>query len=597
MPPNMPSSLRYGSIQVHPDEPEEGRAASATQITIDDYPEKACHSIAFPTRGIFAFLSCALFLLVWFAYSDTKHGPRPKIYKIPDASKTSSPDVELFYKHQWVDHFDEDNDEMYLQRYFEDRSFFKGPGHPIFVVMGGEDPIEKIIYPWISRHLAKTYGAVTICPEHRFYGKSQPIAPDIVTDDDFIKLLHPRQALADAVKLILHLQRSLGCGPRGSPTYCPVMVSPHNTSSLFRYCRRFMATKVSLCLSRLVLLVSPCSLSLFLQTIGGSYPGFLSVLMRTAHSDVVDIGYGASAPLHLYSHYANDEVYFDKITSVVEAHSPGCAEAVKETLAEFQAYLKASDKWLEEEAADIGICLETIPDYIDNPDILQQEVIMVIAEHFAENNMGFYPPGPDKQLVEGCKIFQQDALSSYEKIKLFLGMRREGDECFDLVTELPPGLYGTISGSDWSGVGGAHAGYMWDYQSCTLIPECSLGPDSMFPPRKWTLAWLTDHCERRFGYTPHPSALVDEFGFEDLSDDSRIIFTNGFNDGWYVLSVTANVSDTIVAFNFENGSHHSDLTHTWTTDDEDTPDIVEGHKRVERLVGMWLADIMNPDTN
>eukprot|EP00977_Amphora_coffeiformis_P015215 scaffold4456_cov164-Amphora_coffeaeformis.AAC.2 len=553
--PHQPEPSIYGSIpQQQDDDSSEPRPQH----------DKGQASSNGARNLLLAFLGGLLFILAWYAYTEDRHRRGTGIQNGTSSTNEEKKfDMERFYPHQTVDHFgSSDNNKYakatYTQRYFEDASFFKGPGHPIFVVMGGEDPVEQINYPWVSRSLAQSFGGITVCIEHRFYGKSQPIAKDIVTNADFRHLLHPRQALADAAQFIQDLQSDLGCGPRGSTEYCPVV------------------------------------------TVGGSYPGFLSVLMRTVYPGVVDMAWGSSAPLFLYSHAVEDTAYFDKVTNVAEAYSPGCTEAVRMTLRDFQMELLALDsnknKSLAQVAISLGICAKTIPEYIDSLDTLQQEVIMVIAEHFAENNMGFYPPGPERELVQGCHMFQQKDWSTHEKISAFLNMRTTTDtssssSCFDLVTELPPGPYGTISASDWSGTGGGHSGYMWDYQSCTLIPECSLSPESMFPPRKWSLAWLTQHCQRRFGMTPRLSALVEEFGFDDLSSDSHIVFTNGNNDGWYALSITEDVSDTIRTYNFPNGAHHSDLTRVGATD-EDTPDIVEGHKQVTALLGSWLEKIM-----
>ena len=540
-----PFKTDYGSLSPHESVSEEDHNKAGAGLLPPRHK-----STGLSLRGLlFSLFGGTLLLLIWLAYSSHVGGLHRHSVRPNSASDTSSsPEVERFYRHQLVDHFGGDTQETYAQRYFEDASFFQGPGHPIFVIVGGEGPIEQILYPWVSRELAKSFGALTVCVEHRFYGVSQPVDPAVATNADFHNLLHPRQALADAARFIQHLQKWWGCGPRGSPDYCPVI------------------------------------------TIGGSYPGFLSVLMRTVHSDVVDIGWGSSAPMYLYSHAVDDNAYFDKITSVAEAYSPGCPNAVRETLTDLQTMLSESDKTLEEEANALGVCTETIPDYIDNFDILQQEIIMIIAEHFAENNMSFYPPGPKTQLLQGCKIFQQHDLTPHEKVSAFLRMRKGFEKCFDLVSELPLGPAATISASDWSGVGGGHLGMIWDYQTCTLIPECSLSPESMFPPRKWTLEWLTDHCQRRFDYTPHLQDMVKEFGFDDFTQDSYIIFTNGYNDGWYALSVTENVTDTVLAFNFPNGAHHSDLTH-FVTPDENTPDIVEGHKQVTALIKTWLADM------
>ena len=537
---DMQGDQNYGSIPA-PAKKEQQNGG----VVQRDADEDAFVEVSY-AKGLFALFGGTLFVLLFLAFTGTSsHGSREMVRSASLATSSSAFDDQRFYYHQRVDHFDRSNRATYAQRYFEDSSFFGGPGYPIFVVMGGEDAVEGIVYPWISRSLAEKFGALTICIEHRFYGASQPIDPALVTNSDFRHYLHPRQALADASYLIRKIQQAVGCGPRGSSDYCPVL------------------------------------------TVGGSYSGFLSVLMRTIHSDVVDMAWGSSAPLMLYSHSVSDDAYYDKLTEVAEKYSPGCAAAVKATLTEFQEDLLSSEKDVHEVAQEIGLCKDSLPAYIDKLAVLQQEVIMIVASHFAENNMEFYPPTEDMEMVQGCRKFQQTNRSTFQRISDFLRMRKGFENCFDVVTELPPGVYGTISASDWSGVGGGHSGYIWDYQSCTLIQECSLSPESMFPPRKFTLEWLTNHCQRRFGYTPHLDSLVEEFGFDNLSRDSYILFTNGANDGWVTASITHNISDTIVTYNFPNGAHHSDLTHTGATD-QDTPDIVEGHEKISALIGKWL---------
>lgn len=145
---------------------------------------------------------------------------------------------------------------------------------------------------------------------------------------------------------------------------------------------------------------------------------------------------------------------------------------------------------------------------------------------------------------------------------------------------------------DWSGVGDGKSGHMWDFQSCTLIPECGLSDNSAFPPRPWTIEWLTQHCERRFGYTPEPEALVNEFKFEveDLKKDSRVLFVNGINDGWSVASITTNINDSVVAINLPNGAHHSDLSHKGPSE-EDTADVKAAHIVIGNLLEDWINQI------
>jgi Serine carboxypeptidase S28 len=485
----------------------------------------------------------------WAIPSAALHAPSDNDddYKGPRFPST----VKRYYKQQTLDHFNTArgaNKNVWKQRYYEDHEFFGGPGSPLFIILGGEDAVHRILYPFISRVLGERFKAHTVCLEHRFYGSSLPM--ERPTNGDLQRLLHPRQALADAVQFIRYKQTELGCGPRGSPTYCPVM------------------------------------------TVGASYPGFLSALMRIVHDDVVDIGYASSAPLYLYSHQVSKTAYYEKVTASADTALSGCASAVKTTLQQVQLRLEATrSSGLAKEAQSLGICPKTIPAYINTTSMLAQELNMVIATHFADANMAYYPPRPDQELVVACEIFTNTKLSAASKIHQFLTMDQDFKGCFDLQGELPPGPNATISAADWSGVGGGPAGYAWDYQSCTLIPECSI--TGMFPERDWTIDWLTSHCQSRFDYTPVETALVDEFHFDDLYNTTRLLFTNGLQDGWSVASITAeneNEMPGVQVVNMENGAHHSDLSHMGPTD-EDTPDVKTAHVVIGDLVETWLNEV------
>jgi Serine carboxypeptidase S28 len=421
---------------------------------------------------------------------------------------------EHFFHHQYINHHVDPKDTgTFVQRFYEKTEFFGGPGYPIFIILGGEDPLEGLLYPFIYNHLAKTYSGYTAALEHRFFGKSMPMMHP--THKELHDLLTPNQALWDAVRFIQYKRKELGCSVyRNHPDYCPVI------------------------------------------SVGGSYPGFLSSLMRMIHPDVVDIGYGSSAPFRLYSHHTDQYAYYDKITDTAEAASPGCADAVRTALYEAQEDIVESlDEQLQDVAVTYGICRGSVPDYIQTTDVLAQELMLIIATHFANGNMDYYPPGPDQDFFKGCAIFQDPKLSMTEqKIKAYLLMGNEDDaDCFDMMTELPPGPNGTISSSDWSGVGAGPEGYYWDFISCQLIPECGLSEESMFPPRRWNLTWVQSHCMNRFDWNPDPFALEGEFGFDDLSQVTRLLLTNGVVDGWSVSSVLdENVAPGVEVVNMVN---------------------------------------------
>ena len=100
------------------------------------------------------------------------------------------------------------------------------------------------------------------------------------------------------------------------------------------------------------------------------------------------------------------------------------------------------------------------------------------------------------------------------------------------------------------------------------------------------------HCQDRFGVTPRPLELVGKWKFNDLVGvgASRILFTNGLNDGWSVGAVKQNLSESLLVVNFENGAHHSDLNVRGDSS-TDTKDIKEGHIVIQNILSTWLDEL------
>lgn len=392
------------------------------------------------------------------------------------------------------------------------------------------------------------------------------------TVEELLSLLTPQQAMADMIHLTKHFKEELGCSNtqfdrNDSKHYCPVV------------------------------------------TVGGSYPGFLSAMFRLVYPNFVDISYASSAPLKLYDQSTDQNVYYDIVTRAAERESEGCAHAVKTALEEASnEILQASS--IEDVATRLKLCLDTIPDYITTLETLKEDLMMAVGFTFADYDMDAYPPGPSTSLFKACKIFQSDVDDGVTKVANFFQylsedpaqeegypslIGEEDTECFDLDVFLPDGQNARIATSDWSGSGGGNDGKMWDFQLCTtLVDPIGFGPDSMFPDRKWTYEDLTKYCQSRYGkqVVPQPYALVRNLGFDDLIGNgaSRILFTNGMQDMWSGGSYLESLSDSIIVLNFENGAHHSDLSHVGPSQD-DTEDIRQGFITITNILSKWLDEI------
>ena len=488
---------------------------------------------------------------------------------------------ELYYPDQFVDHINYDTEhssyqlKTYSQRYYKKSKHWYGPGYPILMIIGGEDELlTPMLYPFVNEGLASEFHAFVISPEHRFYGESQP-AGDNATVDEMIQYLTPDQALLDCVNLLQFLRDELHCSINPeSKHYCPVI------------------------------------------TFGGSYPGFLSTMLRYRFPDYVDISYASSAPLLLYSQEVDANAYYDKITQVADVASPGCSTAVRNTLYAVQDELlerafSTNDARTSvlQAATDIGFCPDTFPAYIqDIPELISETITYLVPAMFADYDMFYYPPGPDTALTRACSIFQDDQQyrSPLDRLSNFFKFRNVAEyqdtsndvQCFDLSLELPSGPNARIRGADNSGSGGGPTGKIWEFQCCKdLIIRAGYSPQSMFLPRPFSYPWHLQHCEERFpGIPVEPYRMVNQWGFNDIlhsAPTSYILFVNGLQDGWStssILSLPDDANPNLAVLNLPNGAHHSELSPIYPNPD-DTDDVKKGHETITTILGQWLDEI------
>ncbi|GAX20740.1 dipeptidyl-peptidase II [Fistulifera solaris] len=464
---------------------------------------------------------------------------------------------EMWYPHQSVDQLDPKDHRTWSHRFYKVSKHFQGPGHPIFVVISGEDDLDSLLYPFIEEGMASKFGAFVIEPEHRFYGKSRPLKHESVAK--YSHYLSPDQALLDLVQLVQATRTELGCSlSRTSPKYCPVI------------------------------------------TVGGSYPGYLSAMARFLFPDYIDMSYASSAPVQLYSQNVDAYSYYDKVSDVAEAMSPGCRDASRRLLDELRETVLNSDWSVHQAAEKLGYCSHTLPSYFHDLETLVEEgVVYIVPAIFAEFNMFSYPPGPKTQNARVCEIFKNESLTAFEKFHGFFSIRgglvkrKDGSSCFDMMSEMPAGKHSRLMGSDWSGTGEGRTGLIWEFQCCTdLVIRTGYSNSSMFYPREFSYEWLEDHCAARFpGFHWNPMRLQNEWNFDQMEGASNIVFTNGMNDGWAVTgSFLHDLSDTVLAINIEDGAHHSDLGPKYPNDD-DTIAVKNAQQQVMDILEKWLNEI------
>ena len=326
--------------------------------------------------------------------------------------------------------------------------------------------------------------------------------------------------------------------------------------------------------------------------------------MRLVHGDIVDMAYASSAPLPLYAQTVDPDAYFDKVTEAANTASPGCSMAVKTALLELKADVLQSDQDVGQIATRMGICADgdAMPEYITTLAMLWHELETTVAANFADFNMANYPPSPYSDTNRACTAFQDNGLDAYGKIQqfwhvlatsVFADEGKSNRDCFDFHSQIPDGPHGSVTSADWTGGGDGKSGLSWDFQTCTdLVVQAGFGRLSMFPKRSWTLDGLTKHCQSRFGVDPTPTRMVDQWHFDDLvgQNATRILFTNGLNDGWAADSILDDLGPDLITINMPNGAHHSDLNHRGPNSD-DTDDVRDSYPLILHTITRWLTEV------
>lgn len=375
----------------------------------------------------------------------------------------------------------------------------------------------------------------------------------------------------------------------------------------------------------------------------GSYPGFLSFSARLRYPAVFQGAYAASAPVRFYAQQVDEGAYYKVISDTAELAVPGCAAGARRA---FRALEKELIGKVDGPAAvhaalqKLGLCTDpkTVPLYLsENPNVFFKEVSMVLQYTFAGMNMGYYPPSKTLPLAKSCDalVAADTDEKSLSALKYVLGLnylrgktRRlsggrkmlvpavsddhddrpaagaEESSCIPLSGQLPSGPHARITAGDWSGVGAGDDGESWDLQTSTMLVE-KIGTNNqtdMFPARSWEMCWLRMHAQTRFGIAgkpgvePRPTELAAAWGFSSASalvasGASKILFTNGLRDGWSAGGVKETLSEKqeLLALNFENGAHHSDLAHFPPDPAIDTPDITAGRAKGADIMAGWLG--------
>jgi lysosomal Pro-X carboxypeptidase len=451
---------------------------------------------------------------------------------------------------QRCDHFNSQNADTFEQRYLVNASWWGGPGAPILLYTGAEGPGIPSVFDHSGYvlELARELSALAVFAEMRFFGTSTPYGEEgsFELSAERIGLLSIEQTLADNAHLIAKLRSERGAE----------------------------SSKVI--------------------ALGGSLAGTLAFFLRAKYPHLCHAALAASAPILGYAGLTDPYGWYRVATSTFDKQAPGCVEQVRGAFAQL---LAASPALISKAYNTCTPALETTA----------QTIGLRMTDMLSAMATSAYPRSLSP-VVGACR-----QLAMAPGVGAFAPFITPPGTCLNVsalhamaahphaLLPRPPSAHRRLArevGID--DVGGAQtADRAWYYLACTEIvhPIAANNVSDMFPPFSWDVDALASACRKLFHVSPRLEWLPESMGMAGGPKGlrrvtSRVIFSNGMLDPWSAESVTADVSETLVAINLADGSHHSDLGswgNPWPDERSDSAALVRARREELRLLRTWLA--------
>jgi len=473
----------------------------------------------------------SILFLVVLAFSACSEAHRHIYHRMTEQKSES--DVEYLYFDQRNDHFSKNDLSTFKQRYLLNESQWRGNGHPIFVLLGGEGPIGESD---LSGHFyiaekSVEYGALTASVEHRFYG--QTVAGDGTLSTENLRLLSADQALADYAVFI-----------------------------------DFLKKKYNAADSKVVV-------------VGGSYSGNLAAWMRQKYPNLVDIAYATSAPVKAQLDYPE---YFKVIMNSVTEVGTVCRDRVVEAFQKVEELIKSNPTKLLQ---DFNGCSKMTND-LDEVSFLESvtDPVCSVVQYSGDNNN----LGRMWNVSKMCSLIGTtgDAYESYAAYARYY-LQTQNEKCMDsnyqdVINFLRNAAPGTAAGDARS----------WTYQTCYEYGYYQTVESNDIPfSKRINLDYYTGICRDVFGTNANTiGKSVDYtnayYGARNVGS-SKIVFLNGSVDPWHALGFTTETAnpEEMPVFYIKGTAHCADMYGSRPTD---LPTLVRAREQAWKYLDQWLNE-------
>lgn len=450
--------------------------------------------------------------------------------------------LNINYETKWfrqpVDHFSWANQDTWLQRYLVNRDSCASYNCPILFYTGNEGDIEVFTnntgFMWEN---AKTFKAMLVFAEHRFYGQSMPykIDPTTISPNETKTLgyLSSEQALADFARLIYEIKNSLY-----DAQYSPVIA------------------------------------------IGGSYGGMLSAWMRMKYPNVITGALAGSAPILQFPGEYDCQKFQSIVTKDFQDYSANCSKSIGKSWSVMRDFGRASQMNLATMSEVFNTCQTMSREDVDSLISLLEGIWVNMAMTDYANEASFLSKMPARPILHACKSLDKDPdeLSEVELLQRISAASQiytnytKQTKCLDIQKLLFDPM-----------------DVLWGFQACTemVMPICSDGVRDMFDPEPFDLRAYVDDCRNRWGVQTQVNKVKTLYGVEDDAlAASNIIFSSGTRDPWSAGCPTrSNEKNGIHAISIEGACHHEDLR---ASGSNDTVSVKQARLKEINIITDWI---------
>eukprot|EP01137_Pigoraptor_chileana_P008562 Opistho-2@55570 len=440
------------------------------------------------------------------------------------------------YDPQWftqkVNHFDPSDERVWKQRFFINADYWKGPGSPIFLMIGGEGPIgDRYVTQFSFVEDAKAQGALILALEHRFYGESFP-TPDASVAS--LKLLSSQHALADLA-----------------------------------YFRMEMTNKLNAPTSRWL-------------TFGGSYPGSLSSYARQKYPHLFHASVDSSGPVLAELNFYQ---YLEVCESALRYYGGDtCVSSVTTAIKQIQDLI-ATKEGREQLATTFKTC-DPIATADDIPNFMQTMAgnVMGVVQYNNEAS------NTTVQVICDTMAASDDKLKNFAALNDIL-LADSNITCLDAgYDSFLKATRATSIG------GGAVGGRAWLYQTCQEFGyyQTSDSPTSHVFGNLFPLDFSLKICRDIYdGLDTYSAADFESridwtnayYGGRNVVA-TNILHVHGTIDPWHALGVTASNDPKQPAILITGTAHCANMR---LAKDSDIPALVAARNATSAQITAWLA--------